>query len=324
MTGDTVKFFSPGTCTLDATQVGNAAWSAASASQSFPVAAAPSPPGGSGSGGGPTPPPATLPPLPPTIPTGTFGTPATGTASATRRTAITDTFGRASATVHVPAGALPAGTTVSVTPVVHATAIDSLIPTGDAYVTSFAVSWQAPDGSSPAARAPITLKISDPSIVAGDVVYEVTATGSLRAVGKATRNHTVTITFSKDPVFVVAAPPKLALSKKHALVNRQAVRVSLRCVRGSTCKGTASIRIVRVIREDGKPVLKRGKKTYAHLVLAKTRFTITKRRGVTLKLTMTKLGKSLLSRTERRIVRVTLVTVVRNGSRTAQPLRLTY
>jgi hypothetical protein len=48
------------------------------------------------------------------------------------------------------------------------------------------------------------LTITDPGIVAGDTVYEVTSAG-LVAVGTATADGVVSITFSNDPTFVVAA-----------------------------------------------------------------------------------------------------------------------
>jgi hypothetical protein len=56
------------------------------------------------------------------------------------------------------------------------------------------------------------LTITNASIVAGDTVYEVTATG-LKAVGVATVNGSVTISMSSDPTFLVAAPmtPQAAL-----------------------------------------------------------------------------------------------------------------
>ena len=111
--------------------------------------------------------------------------------------------------VTVPAAALPSGTTVSVYPVTNPAPLTADVPAGQSYVTSVAVSWQAPNGTSPAATAPITVTITDPSIVAGDTIYEVTSTG-LKAVGTATVNGSVTITFSNDPVFLVTTSPTVA------------------------------------------------------------------------------------------------------------------
>lgn len=48
------------------------------------------------------------------------------------------------------------------------------------------------------------MTISDPTIKAGDTVYEITSSG-LKAVGTASADGSVTITFTNDPVFVVTA-----------------------------------------------------------------------------------------------------------------------
>jgi hypothetical protein len=93
---------------------------------------------------------------------------------------------------------------VSIYPVPDSTALESLLPTGNVYVASFAVTWENPDGSSLNAVTPVTLTITDPTIEAGDTIYEETSTG-LKAVGTATVNGTVTVTFSSDPLFAVTS-----------------------------------------------------------------------------------------------------------------------
>jgi hypothetical protein len=80
-------------------------------------------------------------------------------------------------------------------------------------VASFAISWQAPNGTSPSALTPITMTITDPSITAGETIYQLTSKG-LVAVGSATQNGTATITFSSDAVFVVASLTASRLSLK--------------------------------------------------------------------------------------------------------------
>jgi len=130
----------------------------------------------------------------PPVPASTFGTPTSGTVSGTTSSTVLETSGGASETVTVPAGALPSGTTVSVYPVTNTAPLVAAVPTGSSYVLSFAVTWASPDGTSPVATAPITMTINDPSIVAGDTIYELTSAG-LVAVGTATTNGTVTITF---------------------------------------------------------------------------------------------------------------------------------
>jgi hypothetical protein len=49
-------------------------------------------------------------------------------------------------------------------------ALAASVPTGQSYVISFAVSWQAANETSPTASAPITMTITDPAILAGDTV----------------------------------------------------------------------------------------------------------------------------------------------------------
>ena len=146
------------------------------------------------------------------LPTGkwqtSFGSPTSDTVSSTSSTVIAQSSAGETATVTVPAAVLPSGTTVSVYPVTNPAPLTADVPAGQSYVTSVAVSWQALDGSSPTATAPITLTITDHSIVAGDTIYEVTSTG-LTAVGTAAVNGSVTITFSNDPVFLVTAPHSL-------------------------------------------------------------------------------------------------------------------
>ena len=105
--------------------------------------------------------------------------------------------------VTVPASSLPAGTTVSLYPVTTSSAASSLLASGSTYVTSVAVSWQTAGGSSPAAGSPLTMTVSDPSIVAGDVIYAVTPSG-LQQVGVAGSNDMATVNFVNDPVFIVA------------------------------------------------------------------------------------------------------------------------
>jgi hypothetical protein len=146
-----------------------------------------------------------------TVPASTFGTPTSVTTSSTAPTTVSGTSGGTTEAITVPAGALPSGTTVSVFPVTNTAPLVAQVPAGSSYVLSFAVNWEAPDGTSPAATAPITITITDPGIVAGDTIYELTSAG-LEAVGTATANGTVTITFSNDPTFLVTQATVVAKS----------------------------------------------------------------------------------------------------------------
>jgi hypothetical protein len=79
------------------------------------------------------------------------------------------------------------------------------------------VSWTSA-GTSPLSTSPITLTITDASILVGDTVYQLSLAGSLTSVGTATANGSVTVTFSSDPVFVVTnttpkvTPPPVVLA----------------------------------------------------------------------------------------------------------------
>jgi hypothetical protein len=173
----------------------------AMSNENFALVAAASGGGGGGGGGSPTGP--TNAPPPSGLPTSDYGTPISGTASSTTATTITLSSGGASVTVTVPAGALPAGTTVSIYPITDTSTLTADVPAGQSYVLAFAVSWETPGGTAPTASTPVTMTITDPSIKAGDKIYALTSTG-LVAVGTATVDGSATVTFSSDPVFVVA------------------------------------------------------------------------------------------------------------------------
>jgi hypothetical protein len=140
-------------------------------------------------------------PPPSTLPSSSYGTPSSAPVSATGSTTVTLTSGGAKVVATAPAGALPGCTTLSIYPVTDPSSLVAQIPSGKSYLIAFGVSWQTCAGTSPLATSPLTMTITDPSIVAGDVIYELTSTG-LVAVGTASSNGTATVTFSNDPVFV--------------------------------------------------------------------------------------------------------------------------
>jgi hypothetical protein len=85
--------------------------------------------------------------------------------------------------------------------------IASALPDGTGYVVGFAVSWRAPNGTSPDATKPLTLTITDPDLEPGQMVYVMTP-GGLRAAGPPTAKTEITdgravITFVSDPAFVI-------------------------------------------------------------------------------------------------------------------------
>lgn len=195
---------------------------------------------------------------------------------------MSDTAGGASVDLSVPAGALPAGTTLSIAAVKDAVALKSEVPAGQSYVTSFAVSWVAPDGAVPEASKPITMTITDPAIKAGDTIYALTSTG-IRAVGTATINGQATVMFTTDPAFVVAAVPRLGTVGALGSLKGSSVEVGVACAAGTRCAGTASLSVA-----VSKPAPKR------EVVFAKGSFALSAGRSGHLSLSISGTGRTLL------------------------------
>ena len=112
------------------------------------------------------------------------------------------------AQVQIPAGALPSGTTVTLSSVNTSSYTP---PTNDSFVAGFSLSWQTAQGTVPAATSAISMTISDPSIQAGDTIYVVNSSGQLVALSPSSytidpTTHSVTITFTQDPTYMVVAP----------------------------------------------------------------------------------------------------------------------
>ena len=137
------------------------------------------------------------------LPLSSYGAPTSVSTSCSVPTTLTQSAGSESVTVEVPTDALPCPTMVSVYPIINTATLVAQIPTDQSYVVSLAVSWRTQGGSIPTATSPLTMTITDPNIVAGDTIYEVTAAG-LKVVGTAAKNGTATVTFSSDPTFVIA------------------------------------------------------------------------------------------------------------------------
>jgi hypothetical protein len=157
--------------------------------------------------------PAALPALPKGVKASAYGTPSNATVtSASAPTLVSETSNGATASVSVPDGSLPVGTVVSIYPMTTHSSLS--LPKKETFISSVAVSWEAPTGSAPTADSPITLTITDKTIKTGDTIYLVTAAGSLKTSGSATTNGTVTVTFVDDPVIVVAHAAKAKTSSK--------------------------------------------------------------------------------------------------------------
>jgi hypothetical protein len=99
---------------------------------------------------------------------------------------------------------LPDGTTLSIYPISNTTTLRGDVPAGNSYVVGLAVSWETASDTSPNSTSPITMTITDPNIKAGDTIYQLNSSG-LVAVGTASVDGTITLKFSSDPVFAVAA-----------------------------------------------------------------------------------------------------------------------
>lgn len=142
-------------------------------------------------------------PPPSGVAAGDLGVPVSSRVVAAQVTSVAVTSGGSQATLSIPAGALPDGTSVSVYPVTQSAAVSSALPPGSHYVTSFVVSWKAPDGSVPTATHPISMEVRDPSIQAGDAIYQIVGS-AVTLLGTASSNGVADITFSEDPVLAVA------------------------------------------------------------------------------------------------------------------------
>jgi hypothetical protein len=202
ISGTSLSASSAGTCVVTVTKAADATYLSASSTASVTFR----PPAPTQTGA----PTLTVAPPPKGISILDLGTPVSGVAAnnATTTVALKLSTGTgaptATSSIVIPAGALPAGTVVSAYPITNTAPLVAQVPAGQSYVVSLAVTWEALDGSSPTATAPITLTITDAGIVAGDTVYEVTSSG-LIVVGTASANGVVSITFTNDPTFVVAA-----------------------------------------------------------------------------------------------------------------------
>ena len=150
-------------------------------------------------------PPVTAPAPPPPGASGNLP-PVTSTVSSTNSpTTVSGKSGTSSATVTVPAGALPTGTSVSLYPVTP----PPPPPGVQGFVLGFGVSWTGQTNTN--ANTPVTMTVTDPNIAAGDVVYELDSTGKAVPLPPGSYtvdpvNHTVTLTFTQDPSFLVALP----------------------------------------------------------------------------------------------------------------------
>jgi hypothetical protein len=182
-------------------------------------------------------------PLPSGTPSGVFGVPVTTTVGA-KGASLTISAGNASAAVTVPPRALPAGTSVGVFAVKNPRGLLGKFPAGRSYLISFAVAWKAPNGTSPMAKSPIRMTITDPSIQAGDIIYVLTASG-IKVAGVATTNGKVTVSFEVDPDFLIANVPQLSSVAAKGVVTPSAIGVKVGCGPSIRCVGAGTLTAVQ-------------------------------------------------------------------------------
>ena len=258
-------------------------------------------------------PPAPTPPTPTGLPPSDFGTPVSATTQAGTPTTLTDAAGGATASLVVPAGAFPAGTTVDLFPVSVPAPLAHAVPAGQAYVASFAVTWAVPGGGTASASVPLRLTIDDPAIAAGDTIYEVGPHG-LVAVGRATTNGTATITFIADPVFLVVAVPRVALASARAVRAGRTLAVELACA-GAPCRGTVEMTgaVTLQVRRHRHAieVRRRG-------ILGWDTFAMGAGRREFVRLRLSPLGRAALRTAQRQGRRETLLATVAGGRRVAR------
>jgi len=296
--GLSVDYVGVGQCTLTAHVTAGTTYAASDGiSQSFTVDAAVAPP-------------------PSGVPTATFGSPTSQTVSGTSPTTITSTSSGTSATVIVPGGALPPGTVISVYPVTNATALEALraprtkdlsgvgsgfFPIGKSYVTSFAVSWQTPTGTSPPAGSMITMTIVDPSIPLGATVWQVTSSGLMLA-GLATSSGAVTVTFTQDPLFMLSATPHVVIPSAALEHLGKKIPVKLHC-EAARCRGTAEFVVAATLKGSSK---------IKYHVIATTTFNVAAGKSAVVDLLLNGRGRRVI-RSAHHVVDGTLSLSLRNG-----------
>jgi hypothetical protein len=119
---------------------------------------------------------------------------------------FTNSNANSSVSVVIPAGSLPAGTTVNFDRVGDLSRAQNAITGNNNYIISIVVSWITTAGTVPntTTGTAISVTISNASIKAGASVYGIVA-GEVELLGTATQNGTVTVALRSDPEVVVVA-----------------------------------------------------------------------------------------------------------------------
>ena len=139
--------------------------------------------------------------------------------------------------VTIPAGALPTDTVLTDRSVTTASGHDRLVPSGDLYLDSFAVSWQTTAGTAPSATRLVTITINDPALQPGDAVL-VRVFDGFRAVGFVKRYGIVAVDFTSGETFLVVGVPAVVFSSPYGTVG--ATASALRSPATRRCRAISS------------------------------------------------------------------------------------
>ena len=193
---------------------------------------------------------------------------------------------------------------MSIASVGNAAALVGKVPSGQSYITSFAVSWVDPAGGSPAATAPITMTILDHAIKPGDTIYELTRHG-LEGVGVARVSGSASVRFTTDPDLVVAGVPRIARVASIGVERGASVQVDLSCAAGVRCRGRGTLTAEETARRGTKRAV----------VVADGVFVLDGGHGRLVTFATTRAGRSLLGAWGRRGLTASLVVTLVGGAR---------
>ncbi|HTT92016.1 MAG TPA: G1 family glutamic endopeptidase [Acidimicrobiales bacterium] len=241
-------------------------------------------------------------PLPPGAPGGAYGAAVTGIVGLTGVT-VSERANGAVATVSVPRGAIPPGSTIALFAAKVIDPLEKPVPGGQSYLVSFAVSWIGPNGIASSAKSPITLTIVDPSIIAGDVVYQFGPTG-LKVAGSATVNGKTAIGFKTGTDVIVANVPRVNSLASTVAVSGKTVKVAIRCGAAIKCTGAGTLAVTA-----GKT----GRQ--ANLIVANGKFVINPAAAKDVSFAETTAGTSYLEQHAGETVRGTLLLTVTGGAK---------
>ena len=143
----------------------------------------------------------------------------------------------------IPAGSLPAGTVVTISPLKSDTGLR--LPDTGVFHAGYNIVWkapnQAPNDLPPESTVPLTLTVIDPAIKSGDSIFEL-LNGALTSVGEATQNGKLTFKFSRDPIYAVgrltSVPPATVSTAESQAVSEAAAKAA-------TAKREAEVKAAR-------------------------------------------------------------------------------